>query len=151
MHVSSTGGVGEPRGSHWPTTCSREGGVAEQGPIEMTFRQRIKTTEVGGVTVVTFVDHKILEAPSIQELGEELFALVEQDGYRSMLLDFSSVEFLSSAALNKLIILDKKIKDRGGELKLCNLQPEIREVFVITRLNQLFDIKTTKDEALQAF
>jgi anti-sigma B factor antagonist len=117
----------------------------------MTVRRRIQTTEVGGVNVVSFIDRKILEAPSIQELGEELFSLVEQDGYRSMLLDFSNVEFLSSAALNKLIILDKKVKDRGGELKLCNLQPEIREVFVITRLNQLFDIKTTKDEALQAF
>ena len=39
----------------------------------------------------------------------------------------------------------------GAPERLGNLQPEIREVFVITRLNQLFDIRDTKDEALQAF
>ena len=117
----------------------------------MTVRRRIQTTEAGGVTIIGFIDRKILDAANIQELGEELFGLVEEDGYRSMLLDFSNVEFLSSAALNKLIILDKKVKDHGGQLKLCNLLPEIREVFVITRLNQLFDICETKDTALQAF
>jgi anti-anti-sigma regulatory factor len=53
--------------------------------------------------------------------------------------------------LNKLIILDKKVKAKSGQLKLCDLMPEIREVFVITRLNQLFVIEETKDEALAAF
>jgi anti-sigma B factor antagonist len=117
----------------------------------MAVRRRIQATEIGGVTVVSFIDRKILDAANIQELGDELYKLVEDDGCRSVLLDFGNVEFLSSAALNKLIILDKKIKDHGGQLKLCNLLPEIREVFVITRLNQLFDIRDTQDAALNAF
>jgi anti-sigma B factor antagonist len=50
-----------------------------------------------------------------------------------------------------LIILDKKVNAKTGQLKLCNLMPEIREVFVITRLNQLFDIEDSKDHALAAF
>ena len=117
----------------------------------MTVQRRIQTSEVGGVTLVNFVDRKILDAANIQELGEELFNLVEQEGHKNVLLDFSNVEFLSSAALNKLIILDKKIKMKSGQLKLCNLMPEIREVFVITRLNQLFEIEDSKDGALAAF
>jgi anti-sigma B factor antagonist len=117
----------------------------------MAVRRRIQASEVGSVTVVSFIDRKILDAANIQELGEELYKLVEDDGCRSILLDFGNVEFLSSAALNKLIILDKKIKDHAGALKLCNLLPEIREVFVITRLNQLFDIRDTQDAALNAF
>lgn len=117
----------------------------------MTVQRRIQTSEVGGVTVVGFIDHKILDAANIQELGEEMFHLVEQDGHKNVLLDFDNVEFLSSAALNKLIILDKKVKAKSGQLKLCNLMPEIREVFVITRLNQLFEIEDSKDHALAAF
>jgi len=117
----------------------------------MTVQRRIQTSEVGGVTVVSFVDHKILDAANIQELGEELFNLVEQDGSKNILLDFGNVEFLSSAALNKLIILDKKVKMRAGQLKLCNLTPEIREVFVITRLHQLFEIHDKQESALDAF
>ncbi len=117
----------------------------------MTVYRRIETSEVRGITVVNFIERKILEAQHIQELGEELLYLVDHDGNKDLLLDFNSVEFLSSAALNKLIILDKKVKAKAGQLKLCNLMPEIREVFVITRLNQLFDIVDTRDKALEAF
>jgi len=117
----------------------------------MTVHRRIQTSEVRGVTVVSFVDHKILDAANIQELGDELFDLVERDGIKSMVLNFGNVEFLSSAALNKLIILDKKVKSNTGQLRLCQLKPEIQEVFVITRLNQLFEIKDTVDDALSAF
>ncbi len=117
----------------------------------MSVHRRIQLSEADGVTVVNFLDHKILDAGNIQELGEELFGLVEEDGVKSLLLDFGNVEFLSSAALNKLIMLDKKVKQHGGQLKLCNLKPEIQEVFVITRLNQLFEIRDSVDVALKAF
>ena len=52
----------------------------------------------------------------------------------------------SIPALNKLIILDKKTKGIAGQLKLCFLKPEILEVFVITRLNQLFEIVEDEDK-----
>ena len=99
------------------------------------------------------VDDETIDAldTHVQELGEELFSLVEDEGRKQLLLNFSNVEFLSSAALNKLIILDKKVKSHGGKLKLSNLKPEIYEVFVITRLNQLFDIKDDEAEAVKAF
>ena len=117
----------------------------------MTLYRRIETCQENGITVVTFIERKILEAAHILELGEELLQLVEKDSNKDLLLDFSSVEFLSSAALNKLIILDKKVKSKSGQLKLCNMMPEIREVFVITRLNQLFDIVDTREKAMDGF
>lgn len=117
----------------------------------MSDYHRIEVSEIRGITVVAFVERKILEAVHILELGEELSRLVEKDGCRDLLLDFSNVEFLSSAALNKLIILDKKVKIKSGQLKLCCMMPEIREVFVITRLNQLFDIVDTREMALDGF
>jgi len=117
----------------------------------MADNRHLEVTEVGGVTVVRFIDKKILDAANIQELGQELFDLVEKESRKNLLLNFTNVEFLSSAALNKLIVLDKKVKGAGGKLKFCNLRPEIYEVFVITRLNQLFDIKESESEALKAF
>jgi anti-sigma B factor antagonist len=114
----------------------------------MTVHRRVQTTEVGDTTVVSFLDPKILDAASIQELGDDLFGLIDFEGRTNLVLDFSNVEFLSSAALNKLIILDKKVKARSGQLKLCCLMPEIREVFVITRLNQLFQIEASREAAL---
>ena len=76
---------------------------------------------------------------------------MEQEKRKNLLLNFSSVEFLSSAALGKLITLDKKVKANGGRLKLSNIRPEIYEVFAITKLNKLFDIKDDEADALAAF
>ena len=117
----------------------------------MTEYRRLDVNEVGDVTVVRFRDHKIIEDVNIQELGQEMFRLVETDGRHKLLLDFSSVDFLSSAALGKLITLDKKTKAHGGVLKLANIRAEIYEVFSITKLNRLFDIRRDEADALAAF
>jgi len=117
----------------------------------MVNHRRLQVSEVGEVTVVRFVDRKILDEANIQELGQELFQLVEDDNRKRLLLNFSSVEFLSSAALGKLITLDKKVKAHAGKLKLSNIRPEIYEVFAITKLNKLFDIKEDEADALASF
>jgi anti-sigma B factor antagonist len=53
--------------------------------------------------------------------------------------------------LGKLITLDKKVKAHSGKLKFSNIRPEIYEVFAITKLNKLFDIKADEADALAAF
>jgi anti-sigma B factor antagonist len=117
----------------------------------MAGHRRLQVSQVGDVTVVRFVDRKILAEANIQELGQELFQLIEEDHRKNLLLNFSSVEFLSSAALGKLITLDKKVKAHKGKLKLSNIRPEIYEVFAITKLNKLFDIKDDEADALAVF
>lgn len=115
-----------------------------------TFK-RIEVEEADGVVFVRFHDRKITEFVSVLAIGEELLALASQNELRKVILDFSGIEFLCSAILNKFINLDKRIKGKGGELRFCGMEPEIREVFVITRLNQLFKICDTREKALESF
>lgn len=117
----------------------------------MPRQQRLDVSEVGDVTVVHFRDQRIIEDLGIQEMGQELFHLVEGEDRKKLILNFSAVGFMSSAALGKLITLDKKVKAGGGVLKLCNIRPEIYEVFAITRLDRLFDIKDDESDALGDF
>ncbi len=117
----------------------------------MATHRRIDVSKTGDVSVVKFLDRKILEEAAIQELGAELFALVEVDNRKAILLDFDGVEFLSSAALGKLITFDRKLKTAKGRLKMCGVAPGILEVFQVTKLNKVFDIRTDATEALTAF
>ena len=117
----------------------------------MSSHKRIDVSKVGDVTVVRFVDKKILDEAGIQELGAELFFLIEHDNRRSILLNFENVDFLSSAALGKLITLDRKVKAAQGRLKMSNIRPDILEVFQITKLNKVFDIRAEEAEAVSAF
>ena len=114
-------------------------------------RRRLEVEDIGDVTVVKFVDRRILDEQNIQIIGEQLFSLVDQDGRRKLLLNFGNVEYLSSAALGKLITLNKKVQAAGGKLVLCNIDPNIYEVFEITKLNKLFNIQKEEQAALQAF
>lgn len=114
----------------------------------MSTPQRISLAESGAVTVVTFNDSKIIDEQAIQELGQELINLVEQDERGKIVLNFSAVEFLSSAALGKLISFEKKARTKKTQLVLTNIRPEIYEVFAITKLTKLFTIKDDEADAL---
>jgi anti-sigma B factor antagonist len=114
-------------------------------------RSRLEVEHIGDVTVVNFLDRKILDEQNIQRIGDQLFGLVDNDGARKVLLNFSNVEYLSSAALGKLITLNKKLQAAGGRLILCNIDPQIYEVFEITKLDKFFKIHKEEQAALQAF
>ncbi len=103
------------------------------------------------ISIVEFADRKILEELSIQEIGEELDQLVETEPGIKLLLNFKNVDHLSSAALGMLITLNKKVKERDGVLKLSDINRQIFEVFKITKLNRVFDIHDTAEDALAAF
>ncbi|MBW3538832.1 MAG: STAS domain-containing protein [Planctomycetes bacterium] len=113
--------------------------------------RRLDIEEVGDVTVARFIDKKILDETNIQIIGNQLFGLVDEDKRGKIVLDFSNVEYLSSAALGKLITMDKKVKAAKGKLRLCSIRPDIYEVFAITKLNKLFDIHENQEKALEGF
>ena len=117
----------------------------------MSNKRRIIVSDEGAICVVRFVDKKIVDSASIEQLGEELNSLVLVDKKSVLLLNFEGVEFMSSAALNKMISLNSKLKAVQGRLKLCNLRAEIKEVFTITRLDRVFDIRKTEPDAIAAY
>lgn len=110
--------------------------------------RRIEVSESSNISVVRFKDQKIIDPEAIQELGQELFDLVEKDQRKKIVMNFSDVEFLSSAALGKLITFEKKAKRYDAELILTNISPEIFQVFAITNLDKLFQIKDREADAL---
>ncbi|MDX9910827.1 MAG: STAS domain-containing protein [Phycisphaerales bacterium] len=112
---------------------------------------RLRVTNAGDVTQVSFIDRNILDEANIQAIGEEISRLVDAKDQPKLLIDFQNVDHLSSAALGTLLTIRSRVSGRGGKLRLSNIDPQIYEVFVITRLNKLFDIHETTDQALASF
>lgn len=117
----------------------------------MSTNRRLDLDEKDDITIARFTDKKILDESNIQIIGNQLFALVDEDHRQKIVLDFTNVEYLSSAALGKLITMDKKVKAAGGKLRLCSIRSDILEVFKITRLDKLFTIKDDREKAVEAF
>jgi anti-sigma B factor antagonist len=103
------------------------------------------------VRIVEFTNNKILDEANIADIGASLNAMIDEGPNPKLLLDFSNVDHLSSAALGMLINVNNRVKNANGSLRLSNIKPQIYEVFVITKLNKLFRILPNRAEALESF
>jgi anti-sigma B factor antagonist len=113
----------------------------------------LKSQEIEDVLVVYFTDAKILDEARIQQIGKELAEMAgsASSSTKKMVLNFQGVQFMSSAMIGKLVLLNKKCKSSEVDLKLCQISPNVLEVFKITRLNKVFDIHPDEEKALKAF
>lgn len=112
---------------------------------------RLRVTENDGIIKVEFIDRNILDEANIQAIGEEISGLIDSHPGCKLLISFSNVDHLSSAALGTLITINNKVRNQNGQLRLSEIDPQIYEVFVITKLNKLFSIHETSDEAVSSF
>ncbi|HUO52096.1 MAG TPA: STAS domain-containing protein [Gemmatimonadaceae bacterium] len=81
-----------------------------------------------------------------QKVGDEL-----EKGERKVLIDFSRTGYIDSSGLGVLVSLSRRIRDQGGELRLANLNDDLKTLFELTKLDTLFQISDTKERALQSF
>jgi anti-anti-sigma factor len=102
-----------------------------------------------GVTIAKLVDEEILEEMLIDAIGKEMFELIPDGNPARIVLDFSVVKLLTSGMLGKLVVMHNRVDANQGEVRLCNIRPEILEVFRITTLDKRFDLHDDLASALQ--
>ena len=113
--------------------------------------RRIQTGKKGDIHLVQFKDKKILDDTVLDEIRTEVTQLIGKASGPDVLLDFSNVEFMSSAMLGLLGQLHRKIGAGKGRLKMCGIRPEIFQVFKLTNLDKLFKIYSDAPAGLAAF
>ena len=99
-----------------------------------------------GITLVRFDDIQI--GPDSRE---SLYSVAENEAHPRIVLDLSDTWALSSLALGILANFQQKVEARGGRLKLCGLNPNLKQLFRMTKLDQIFSIHETDQEALRDF
>jgi len=103
---------------------------------------RLETQDIGDVTVCRFDGRDIeLDEECIQNIRLQLSHLVENLDRHRLVLDFSNVKYFSSVARNMLILLHNRLRELDGSLILCNLADPLREIFAITHLDRVIDIR----------
>jgi anti-sigma B factor antagonist len=117
----------------------------------MAAYQRLEISESFYVTVVRFRDRCINNILEIEQVGQELYRLVDEGKHKRLVLDFSDVDYLSSAMIGKLISLNAKVQARDGSVKLCSIRPEILEVFHTCKLDRIFSISKDVADAFPSF
>lgn len=117
----------------------------------MSSAQRyIHVKTVYDVAVVRLKTKRV-DPQNFEQVAQELYALVDRDEHKRILLCLTDVEYVYSTALVRLQTFEKKVQEAGGELRLCNLEPAVSELFEVTHLDKVFDIRQDERTALDAF
>jgi anti-anti-sigma factor len=100
-----------------------------------------------GVIVAHFTGSKVmLNEETVYDIYDQLLDLVHETNEPELLLDFSNVAFITSSALDLLVILHLKLLEKGRSLIVGNLGSQIHEVFITTGLNWLLNLRLAETE-----
>ncbi len=73
---------------------------------------------------------------------------IEQDITRCV-VDISEVRYINSSGIGLLITILTKVRNKEGELILINPSEQVKKLLIITKLNAIFSILTTREEAIE--
>ena len=91
-----------------------------------------------------------LDSNTSTGLEEKILQAIE-NGSNKLIIDFKSLDYISSAGLRVLNKTTKKLKHTDGKLVLCSMADYIKEVFEITGFDSFLPIVTSFDEAISNF
>jgi anti-sigma B factor antagonist len=85
-----------------------------------------------------------------EPLKRRLTELIDQGRWR-VVLDLGAVAYIDSAGLGTLVAAMKRARGAGGDIKLCALQPDVRSIFAMTRLNKVMDVHPPRQAAVASW
>lgn len=105
-------------------------------------------SEHDDVVVAKFGIAQINDEENIEELGHELFTVVDQYDFHKVVLDLSGVQYVTSSVVGKIITLHRKLHRISGQLVLCNLTKGVEDVLSASRMLSYFAHAATTQDAI---
>ena len=111
-------------------------------------RPRLAVRSLDGLAVVDFVNAEVLfDGGAIRELGTQLHRLIEE-GHTRLLLNLGGIRLMSGGMLATLVGLHRRVEGAQGRLGLFGLDPALRDMVRICRLERVFEIYPDEWDAL---
>ena len=110
----------------------------------------LNITEENGIQTVEFTDVNRFTLAIIEDVKNQLRPLLLQKGCK-MLFDLHNINFIDSSGIGCIISLFKTANISGSTLKLCNLTPDVLDIFKLLHLQVIFDITGTRESCMNEF
>jgi anti-anti-sigma factor len=102
----------------------------------------------GDVVVLTFLPGLMMSSESLDRVDEVKAAI---GGVPRVIINLAPIHFLSSIFLGLLVAIHRQMESAKGSLRVCGVQPDNREVFRITKLEQMLTLCDDEQSALESF
>lgn len=108
----------------------------------------LATQQQGNVQIISVAG--ALDASTSEDFKVYVNGLIERD-HDHLVVDLSAIPFMDSSGLGALVSLFKRVRARGGDLKLAAANDTVHKVFTLTRLDRVFDLCEDVETALEEF
>ncbi len=108
----------------------------------------LQTIRRGAVGVV-HLSGEHLDASNANEFKQHMGPLIERNP--KLVLDLSEIRFMDSSGLGAILSCLRRVNAAGGELRLCGMTRPVRALFELVRMDCIFEIFDTEEEAVHAF
>jgi anti-sigma B factor antagonist len=115
------------------------------GEVHPTY---ISVSSDDDVSIVGFTLALLTDEENVEQLGRELFVLVDIIGCRKIVLNMAGVRYMTSSVLGKLISMHRKLHRSEGRLVICGIGKELNEIMSKSRLDQYFHLAVDVPEAV---
>jgi anti-sigma B factor antagonist len=112
-----------------------------------TMAVKSTTLQSGQIGVIE-VKGSLVGGEETDELRRHVADFIEQ-GNRKLIIDLSKVTYLNSTAIGVLVSAHTTYSRNKGQVKLCGINKNINNIFVITKLTMVFDVCETRDDAVK--
>ncbi len=110
---------------------------------------KLRQKELDGGIVVFEIEGNIIGGPDAMGFNDELQKLIGK-GKNKFVLDMKSVEHINSSGLGILIASLNAVHQVNGNLKVANVSPRVFDLLKITKLNQIFELHESVEDAVKA-
>lgn len=107
---------------------------------------KVETKELNGIKVLRLVGQVRISTQN--DFKDILDNLVKESGRQTVIINMDGIIYMNSTGLGIIIDTYKKFKESNGRLVLCNLLPDIMNLFEVTRLNRFIEIYSGESEAM---
>ncbi|HEY8506416.1 MAG TPA: STAS domain-containing protein [Gemmataceae bacterium] len=105
----------------------------------------------GDVLLVTPTgDLHELDYPDVAAAAKDVLGLLKGGDVRHVILDFRETDYFGSTALGFFVQLWNRVRRRQGNMAFCNLSDAEKEILKVTKLDDLWPICPSREEALKA-
>ena len=114
------------------------------------LKPSVEIHNMDGILVAEFWDCLRLDPAPVQDLRKHYEAHLQAQGRPELIVNLSGVDFAGSAALGNFVSLHRMVRQHGGRIVFCNVEPTVTEVFRTSKLDSLFSFESDREAALRA-
>ncbi|MDH3252642.1 MAG: STAS domain-containing protein [Ignavibacteria bacterium] len=110
----------------------------------------VKTTTLDGGIGLIEVSGSLVGGEETDKLRQSVAGFVDRE-YDKLIIDLGKVTYINSTGIGVLVAAQTSYSRKGWQIKICGLNKNIDNIFVITKLTLVFDVADTRDAAIKGF